>query len=197
MFERLSDATRAVVSDAEKHARRLGHRWLGCEHLLLAAAGAAEPAGDALRRLGITPTAVEAALRAILEQTADRFDREALAAIGIDLDTVRQRAEATFGSGALSRPARRHRGARRMRSCRQPAGDVLPFSPRAKSCLQRAVEAARTEGSGTVDVVQLVCAMTEMDEGMAPRVFTAIGVRPEQVRNELGCYSQGGYHQAG
>jgi len=52
MFERFTSAARTVVSQAQDHARRLGHGYIGCEHLLLAAASAAEPASAVLREHG-------------------------------------------------------------------------------------------------------------------------------------------------
>jgi Clp amino terminal domain, pathogenicity island component len=107
MFERLTDSARHVVVQAQHDARRLGHNYIGCEHLLLAAAAAAEPAGAILRDQGVTPERVEAEiLRTIGRgQTADPLsglDRQALAFIGIDLDVVRARIEAAFGPGALT-----------------------------------------------------------------------------------------------
>jgi len=39
MFERFTTDARTVVSDAQQHARRMGHRYIGCEHLLLAVVG--------------------------------------------------------------------------------------------------------------------------------------------------------------
>jgi hypothetical protein len=108
MFERFTDAARHVVVQAQADGRRLGHNYIGCEHLLLAAAAAAEPAGAALRDQGVTPERVEAAiLRTIGRgQAADPLggiDRQALAFIGIDLDVVRARIEAAFGPDALTR----------------------------------------------------------------------------------------------
>ena len=38
MFERFTDTARHVVVQAQDDARRLGHGYIGCEHLLLAAA---------------------------------------------------------------------------------------------------------------------------------------------------------------
>jgi Clp amino terminal domain, pathogenicity island component len=38
MFERFTDSARQVVVRAQEDARRLGHNYIGCEHLLLAAA---------------------------------------------------------------------------------------------------------------------------------------------------------------
>jgi Clp amino terminal domain, pathogenicity island component len=107
MFERFTDTARHVVVQAQEDARRLGHNYIGCEHLLLAAAAAAEPAGAVLRDQGVTPERIEAEiLRTIGRgQTADPLgglDRQALAFIGIDLDVVRARIEAVFGPDALT-----------------------------------------------------------------------------------------------
>ena len=115
MFERFTGQARTVVIQAQDHARRLGHNYIGCEHLLLAAASTAEPASAVLREHGVTPQAVETQIVRLigLGQAARRLgslDREALAAIGIDLDVVQARIEAAFGPGALTRaPSARQR----------------------------------------------------------------------------------------
>ena len=62
MFERFTDSARHLLVKAQHEARRLGHNYIGCEHLLLAAAGLAEPAGAALRDQGVT-TRLAAATR--------------------------------------------------------------------------------------------------------------------------------------
>jgi len=108
MFERFTDTARDVVVQAQEDARRLGHNYIGCEHLLLAAAATGEPASAVLRDHGVTPERIEAEiLRTIGRgQTADPLgglDREALAFLGIDLDVVRARIEAAFGPDALTR----------------------------------------------------------------------------------------------
>jgi hypothetical protein len=107
MFERFTGTARHVVVQAQADARRLGHNYIGCEHLLLAAAAAAEPASAVLRDQGVTPERVEAEiLRTVGRgQAADPLgglDRQALAYIGIDLDIVRARIEAAFGPDALT-----------------------------------------------------------------------------------------------
>jgi Clp amino terminal domain, pathogenicity island component len=116
MFERFTDGARQVVVRAQQEARRLGHNYIGCEHLLLAAAAASEPAGAVLRDQGVTPERVEAEiLRTIGPGSAADpmrgLDREALAAIGIDLDVVRARIEAAFGPDALDRAVLAHKRA--------------------------------------------------------------------------------------
>jgi ATP-dependent Clp protease ATP-binding subunit ClpA len=133
MFERFTDGARHVVAQAQEDARRLGHNYIGCEHLLLAATRAAEPASAVLRDQGVTPERVEAEiLRAIGPGAAvgpgattdplRGLDREALAAIGIDLDVVRARLEAAFGPDALDRAVLAHkRAAQACRRSRRPA----------------------------------------------------------------------------
>ena len=118
MFERFTETARHVVVQAQDDARRLGHSYIGCEHLLLAAAATGEPASAVLGDQGVTPELIEAEiLRTIGRgQTAGLMgglDREALASLGIDLDVVRARIEAVFGPDALTRPlpARQHSGA--------------------------------------------------------------------------------------
>ena len=131
MFERFTTDARTVVSDAQQHARRLGHRYIGCEHLLLALVGMEQPAAEVMRESGVTPGRVEQQiLRLIgLGTGADLFadlDREALAAIGIDLDAVRARIEARFGVDALDHAAQVSRSRRRRRSRRRPSRALSP-----------------------------------------------------------------------
>jgi ATP-dependent Clp protease ATP-binding subunit ClpA len=118
MFERFTGDARTVVVHAQEHARRLGHRYIGCEHLLLALTSTGQPASAVLRENGLTPEHVEveivrlAGLGAGASLFAD-LDRDALASIGIDLDAVRARIEAAFGPEALTRAGQAiHRGPR-------------------------------------------------------------------------------------
>ena len=112
MFERFTQDARGTVVDAQKHARRLGHNYIGGEHLLLAVVSADSPASATLHAHGMTPAYVEAEIvRRVGLGTAagpgaglfGSLDRDALASIGIDLDTVRARIEASFGPQALAR----------------------------------------------------------------------------------------------
>ena len=133
MFERFTDGARNVVAQAQKDARRLGHNYIGCEHLLLAAAEVGEPASAVLRDQGVTPERVEAEIvRAIGRGCTDSLrglDREALAAIGIDLDVVRARIEAAFGPDALTRAALAHKHAAQAgRRGRRPAWGKGPVA---------------------------------------------------------------------
>ena len=94
MFERFTDEARTIVALASEHARRLGHRYVGGEHILLAAATAGQPASAVLCAHGVTPELVEEEIvrRVGLGAGAGLFgglDKDALATIGIDLDAVR------------------------------------------------------------------------------------------------------------
>jgi hypothetical protein len=110
MFERFDADARTLVAHAAEHARRLGHRYVGGEHILLAAVSAGQPASEVMRAQGVTPDLVEEEIvrRIGLGAGAGLFaglDRDALATIGIDLDAVRARIEASFGPQALTSAA--------------------------------------------------------------------------------------------
>jgi len=209
MFERFTAGARAIVAQAQEHARRLGHGYIGCEHLLLAAAASGEPAGAALRERGVTPEAVEAEIIRLagLGQAAGLFsalDRDALASIGIDIDAVRAQIEAAFGPDALtraapgtcrgSRPAvargplallRRSRGAGRGRDAGAPAarlGGHIPFTPRAKKSLALSLREATARQDGYIGAEHLTLALVGMNAGAVPSILSALGTTQAALR---------------
>jgi ATP-dependent Clp protease ATP-binding subunit ClpA len=187
MLERFTNEARHVLVDAQRHARRLGHNYLGCEHLLLAVAISESEAGTVLRSLGAMPEAVEASALRRLGTPAGVIDPDALAAIGIDLENVRQRIEAVFGPNALNRSPRRaaprRRGWRRRRSCGPDS--PLPFTPRAKRSLELSLREALARGDGHIGVEHLTLALSAMKDGLAPRILADLGVPSEQVRADV------------
>ena len=102
MLDRFTDSARHLLVQAQKDARRLGHGFIGCEHLLMAVAASDEPAGAVLRDFSITPERIEATLLGVIGPLRG-LDKEALASIGIDLDAVQTKIEASFGPDALTR----------------------------------------------------------------------------------------------
>ncbi|MDQ6617799.1 MAG: Clp protease N-terminal domain-containing protein [Actinomycetota bacterium] len=83
-------------------AHRLLHGFIGCEHLLLALtlqSSVASIFSDA----GVRHDRVDSAVRRLVA-TVD-LDASTLANIGIDLATVRNRVEESFGTGALETAA--------------------------------------------------------------------------------------------
>src|SRR5262249_50219782 len=152
MFERFTDEARAVVVGAQDQARRLRHNYIGTEHILLSLSATEGDTGALLRAHGVTPDAVEAVLRRLLADGPGRpaLDREALATIGIDLDQVIERIGAAFGPLALgARTRRRRRWRRRSGSCtsggrggRTPLTGHIPFTARAKKCIELSLREA-------------------------------------------------------
>ena len=203
MFERFSGEARSAVAQAQEHARRLGHRYIGCEHLLLAAASTAEPASAALREHGVTPEGVETEIVRMvgLGRAADLFsasDREALASIGIDLDVVRARIEAAFGPDAFTRggpaacrsqPAVRKNPVALLRRARRgghhqhpaPSGHI-PFTPRAKKSLALSLREAETRHDNYIGVEHLTLALVGMKDGAVPPILSALGASPATLR---------------
>ena len=111
MLERFTPDARAILVQAQHHARRLGHNYIGGEHILLCVVSADHPASAVLAAHGITPEYVEAEILRWMGPGRDAgsgdvplggLDREALASIGIDLDAVQARIEATFGPHAMA-----------------------------------------------------------------------------------------------
>jgi len=203
MFERFSGEARSAVAQAQEHARRLGHRYIGCEHLLLAAASTAEPASAALREHGVTPAGVETEIVRLvgLGRAANLFsasDREALASIGIDLDVVRARIEATFGPDAFtrggpdacrSRPAVRKNPVALLRRARRgghhqhpaPSGHI-PFTPRAKKSLLLSLREAEARHDNYIGIEHLTLALVGMKDGAVPPILSALGAPQATLR---------------
>ena len=190
MFERFTADTRKMVLDAGRQSRRLGHHFIGCEHLLLALSASATPAGEALRARGATPARVEEEAIRLLgsRRPGERFDGEALSAIGIDLEAVRSRIESSFGPGALSRPAtgRLHR-LRPRRRCRRPGtSPARTLTPRAKRCLARSLRRALSLRRDFIGIDDVAVSLVTMDDGMAPRVLRGLGLSGAELATEIG-----------
>jgi hypothetical protein len=234
MFERLTDEARAIISHAQEHARGLGHRFVGPEHILLAVVSAGAPAGAVLRSHGVTPEQVEKQLvyRIGLGVESALFadlDRDALATIGIDLDAVRARIEASFGSGALIRAGQAiqdsNRGHRRLQPGRlvrhllrrrrlrfgrprsgvtfHPPGQTarpgrahdgyIPFTPRAKRVLERALRETVNGHDSHVGVEHIALAVIRMDGGIVPVILSALAAPAPELRTAiLDRYRQAG-----
>ncbi|WP_040792730.1 Clp protease N-terminal domain-containing protein [Nocardia paucivorans] len=105
MFERFAREARLVVVSAQEDARELRSPDIRVEHLLLGllAHGGAELA-TLLAEAGVTLDHVRKELAGRAEeQPLGPADAEALRAIGIDLDAVRESLAESFGADALDR----------------------------------------------------------------------------------------------
>jgi hypothetical protein len=194
MSRRITGEGRLVVMLAGEQARRLGHGFLGCEHLLYGLASVDSEAGTVLRARGITPQRYEEEFVNLVGlhrsaaggAGADPFDREALASIGIDMDAVRERIEAAFGPGALTRTD--NHGARhcfgRPRRAGIPSGH-LPLTRRAKKCLGRALRHEGVRHSRHLVPEEIALALLTTNRGLVPRILSALGTPAPDLRAEI------------
>jgi ATP-dependent Clp protease ATP-binding subunit ClpA len=146
-----------LAAGAEQ-ARRFGHSYVGTEHVLLALIR--NPDGGAtalLRQLGVSTDTVEERLARWLGTSKPRIDPEALAALGIDLETVREAWNKPSGRGALERT---------------PA--CLGICPRLKLALAYAVDHADED---PVTDQHILLGMLSVPDCVAARVLTEPDVR--------------------
>ena len=180
MFERFTDRARQVAVDAQVSARRLGHGYVGTEHILLGLLQGDGIAARVLGALGITAAAVE---REVLAEVGrgplGSGDAEALGAIGIDLEEVRRRVEASFGPGALQwRPGRGCGRGRRL----PPFGGHIPFTPRAKKVLELSLREALALKHKYIGTEHILLGLVREGEGLAMLVLTRLGAGPQAIR---------------
>ena len=182
MFERFTDRARKVVVLAKNEAAERGDDQVRPEHMLYGLAAADGLAARALEGLGVDAAAVEQEIERSSPAGAPPApsgradpragDAEALAAIGIDVDEIRRRADASFGSGRFVFP--------------RPA-----FTPRAKEALTRSLSAAETLGDEDIDTQHLLLGLlTEAegaagDEDRAATALRALGAEPARLRAQL------------
>jgi ATP-dependent Clp protease ATP-binding subunit ClpA len=190
MPEQFTGDARQVVVRASEQARRLGHGFIGGEHLLYGLACADGEVGAVLRERGVTPQRVEAEFVRLIgpENTAsgslfDTLDRDALTTIGIDLDAVRERIEAAFGPDALAPDAPASRRWRRSRP-----GSVtghMPLTRRAKKCLDGSRREAQAHSSGHLGAEHIALALFAADDGVPHRILSAIGASAPRLGAEI------------
>ena len=174
MFERFTQDARTAVVLAQELARELHADRIGTEHVLAGAVRTeASAASRALASLGVRPADVEAAVRG---RGGTGLDAEALAALGIDLEAVRARAERLFGVGALDRPAP-GRGGRR--------GTHIPLDTTAKKLLETTLREAVAAGHRRIDTGHLLLAAVRLDDAPAHQVLLGRGLAPEEVRRAV------------
>lgn len=191
-------AARAIHAGAFEHAIRLGHPYIGSEHFLLALAGADHPAGQVLRAHGVTPELVEwQVTRLSGGGLFGDLDRDALAAVGVDVESVVDSVTRTLGPEALHRatrsafPVRRARWWDPRRAHGGPGmhrnGVFLPIRPGSGGamCLHQAHLEARARHETQIDVQHLALGMLSASKGLAPAVLSALDAPVEELRAAL------------
>lgn len=124
MFERFSRQARSSVESAESLARSTFSPGIDTRHLLVALLRGGGPVEAAVSAAGLNPQSFADGI--VSELREGGLDKAALASIGVDLDAVRERADAAFGQGSLERRVRGVPGS-------------LRLAPEAKKALQLAL----------------------------------------------------------
>jgi ATP-dependent Clp protease ATP-binding subunit ClpA len=112
MAERPSPASREILRLAEAERRRLGHPYLGDEHLLLGVlAHASNPAAAMLTDHGLDLPTTRAEIARIVNESGPiaRDDADLLHDLGVDVAQMRRQLESTFGTLAVHEAARQVR----------------------------------------------------------------------------------------
>ncbi len=198
MFERLDERSRRVLDLAQQHARDLGHNHLGTEHLLYGLACSEGIVADLLAERGCRPPDITREIITLIGGARPNHRPDTLlAALGIDLEQVRERVEATFGSDAVTRvitrspPRRRWWPARRWwPGCRDGRAHPstllgtrwLGLAPRVKKVLHIA---AQRSVPRPVPPELLLVAILDEGEGLACQILTRRGVDLTELRIAL------------
>jgi ATP-dependent Clp protease ATP-binding subunit ClpA len=172
MFERFTRDARQTVVQAQAEAAALHHPRIGTEHLLLGLVGhEATPTSAVLARHGLTRETVLESVSALVGD----LDAEALTTLGIDLDSVRERVEATFGPGALDDPCRRSGST---------AGRI-PFNSRARKVLELSLREALVLKHRHIADGHIALGLLREGEGLAMKVLHDRGIDPVELRREI------------
>jgi|HubBroStandDraft_3_1064219.scaffolds.fasta_scaffold12966_3 hypothetical protein len=188
---RLTAGARAIQMGAFDAATRMGHPYMGGEHVLLALTGADDPGPAVLREHGVTPERVEEQIiRLWGGGVFGDLDPKLLATIGIDVDAVRTRTVDSFGPTALHRAAvaqrarearRRRQGAARWDPRRRNGkvgahrdGVFLPVGPGAFQCMHYARLAEQERHDSQIGVGHFALGVLSVTEGLAPSILAAL-----------------------
>ncbi|MFF0306685.1 Clp protease N-terminal domain-containing protein [Streptosporangium sp. NPDC004379] len=176
MFERFQGDARQAVVGAQENARRLNHRVIGPEHILLGLLDRPQSlAARVLARHGLDHDRAYREVARLAPPPGGGLDAEALETIGIDLSAVRERVEAVFGPGALDRGSARGR---------RPGGHI-PFSPRAKKTLELSLREAVRLKHGHISDGHVLLGILREGQGVGARVITGAGIDTETLRREI------------
>ncbi|MFG1609994.1 Clp protease N-terminal domain-containing protein [Actinoplanes sp. NPDC049265] len=195
MFERFTHAAREAVVGAQHEARELGQAPIGTQHVLLSLLADRDSAlARALAADGVDHAFVRAEIvRRVPADAApdnaavadrDAEDREALKAIGIDLDKVRKAIEESFGPGALHLP-RSTTPKRRGLFGRFYASGHIPFTPRNKKVLELSLREAIRLKHDHIAPEHIALGMIREGEGLAVQILTERGVDLVRLRETL------------
>src|SRR5215471_7002134 len=138
MFEKFTDRARRVIVLAQEEARLLSHNFIGTEHLLLG-----------------------------LVHEGEGIAAQALEALGINMEAVREQVEEIVGHGEG-----------------QSAGHI-PFTPRAKKVLELSLREALQLGHNYIGTEHILLGLIREGEGVAAQVLVRLGLDLDRVRQQV------------
>ncbi len=138
MFERFTDRARRVLVLAQEEARLLNHNFIGTEHILLG-----------------------------LIHEGEGVAANALKALGISLEGVREKVEETIGPAGST-----------------PTGSP-PFTPRAKKVLELSLREALQLGHNYIGTEHMLLGLVREGEGVAAQVLVNLGADLSRVRQQV------------
>jgi ATP-dependent Clp protease ATP-binding subunit ClpA len=165
VYDRFTELAKRAIVASRDAAASPGHDSIGPEHLLLGLAQTAGAASEALRAQGLELTELRAEVTSRSQATTARDAKDALSSLGIDLDEIQRRADASFGPGAFNYP--------------RP-----PFSLAAKHAVKASLEEARAAGREHIDTEHLLLGVLDGDE-TGVSVLTVLGVDVVRLRESV------------
>jgi len=159
IFNRFAKEARACVVAAVEEARACGHDSIGDEDLLLGILRADEgTAAESLSSLGVTLDAAR--------EECERMASDALSSVGISLEDIRIQAGNAF-------------------DWRIPEGRRIPFSPRAKRVLERALREAVRLRDNRIGAEHVLLGILDDEDGTAVRLLGRMGVSTEALEERM------------
>lgn len=159
MFARYTDGSRVSVEAAFEEARMLGHDALGDEDLLLGILRSGEGIGaEALASLGVTLETARYESEGMLS--------DALVSIGISLEEVRREAGEAFDMSL-------------------PEDRKIPFSPRAKNALVAARKEMRSLGDKHLGTEHVLLGILGNEDGTAVRMLDRMDISTGVLEERL------------
>lgn len=191
MFDRCDADATTVVETALEEARRLGHNYLGTEHLLLALVRHRQFLPESVRVVLPDDAVMLSAAVDTLGAEPAAPDAELLKVVGIDLDEVRSAVRQTFGADALDQLGRR-RVHQPWQPWRRPTGrctsllaGVMSVAPRVKQALERGLIDAARRQRDALDPAALLLGMLETEGAMSNELLRRTGVDPDRLHQLL------------
>jgi ATP-dependent Clp protease ATP-binding subunit ClpA len=192
VFERCDADTMAVFNTALDEARRLGHNYVGTEHLLLALLRHRGWLPDAVAALlPVDADAVTAALEDHLDGPNPPRDAALLKTLGIDLDEVRAAVRETFGDEAVERLGRKpvrqpwQPWRRPTRRCMSLLAGGMGVACRVKQAFEHARRDTDRRERPAIDPAALLLGMVEVEDALSNRLLRDAGIDPSAIREVL------------